>query len=104
MAMKTSIEIDAGARTFASGLLPELIAARRRCRRGGLVAVWGGAANIGPDLEPWCRFPRNTLIDTTPEGGRTRWVSRCGEAPAAGADRPVGSRLWLYTNFDCNLH
>ena len=30
---------------------------------------------------------------------------RCGEVPAnADADRPVGSRLWLYTNFDCNLH
>ncbi len=36
---------------------------------------------------------------------RTRWLIRCGEAPANGdADRPVGSRLWLYTNFDCNLH
>jgi uncharacterized radical SAM superfamily Fe-S cluster-containing enzyme len=36
---------------------------------------------------------------------RTRWVIRCGEAPAnADADRPVGSRLWLYTNFDCTLH
>jgi sulfatase maturation enzyme AslB (radical SAM superfamily) len=32
-------------------------------------------------------------------------VIRCGEAPAnADAARPVGSRLWLYTNFDCNLH
>jgi MoaA/NifB/PqqE/SkfB family radical SAM enzyme len=32
-------------------------------------------------------------------------VIRCGEAPAnPEADRPIGSRLWLYTNFDCNLH
>src|SRR6267142_6785998 len=33
-----------------------------------------------------------------------RWVFRCGavEVPAE-ANRPVGSRLWLYTNFDCNL-
>jgi sulfatase maturation enzyme AslB (radical SAM superfamily) len=44
------------------------------------------------------------LIDTTTEAGCTRWVIRCGEAPAGGAGRPVGSRLWLYTNFDCNLH
>jgi sulfatase maturation enzyme AslB (radical SAM superfamily) len=31
-------------------------------------------------------------------------VIRCGAvaAPAEG-NRPVGSRLWLYTNFDCNL-
>jgi len=25
-------------------------------------------------------------------------------AGVLGDDRPVGSRLWLYTNFDCNLH
>ncbi|HEX3442109.1 MAG TPA: radical SAM protein [Pseudolabrys sp.] len=102
--MKTSIEIDAGTRTFASGLLPELIAALRRCRPGDLLTVIGREANIGVDLEAWCRFTRNTLIDTTTQAGCTRWVIRCGEAPAAGADRPIGSRLWLYTNFDCNLH
>jgi pyruvate-formate lyase-activating enzyme len=101
--MKTSIEIDAGTRTFASGLLPDLITALRRCRPGDLLAVIGREANIGVDLEAWCRFTRNTLIDTTTQAGCTRWVIRCGEAPAAGADRPVGSRLWLYTNFDCNL-
>ena len=104
MAMKTSIEIDAGTRTLASGLLPELIAALRRCRPGDLLTVIGREANIGVELEAWCRFTRNTLIDTTTQAGCTRWVIRCGEAPAAGADRPIGSRLWLYTNFDCNLH
>jgi sulfatase maturation enzyme AslB (radical SAM superfamily) len=31
-------------------------------------------------------------------------VLRYGEAPEdVGEDRPIGSRLWLYTNFDCNL-
>jgi hypothetical protein len=31
-------------------------------------------------------------------------VLRYGEAPdEVGEDRLVGSRLWLYTNFDCNL-
>jgi organic radical activating enzyme/TusA-related sulfurtransferase len=104
MAMKPSIEIDAGTRTFASGLLPELIAALRRCRPGDLLTVIGHEMNIGVDFEAWCRFTRNTLIEATTEAGCTRWVIRCGEAPAAGADRPVGSRLWLYTNFDCNLH
>jgi sulfatase maturation enzyme AslB (radical SAM superfamily) len=34
-----------------------------------------------------------------------RWVLRCGsEAPLSEENRPIGSRLWLYTNFDCNLH
>jgi len=98
------IELEAGTKTFASGLLPELIAALRRCRPGDLLAVTSGDAGLGADLERWCRFTRNSLIDTTAEADRTRWVIRCGEAPAnADADRPVGSRLWLYTNFDCNL-
>jgi hypothetical protein len=48
MAMKTSIEIDAGTRTFASGLLPELIAALRRCRQGDLLAVIGGERTSAP--------------------------------------------------------
>jgi sulfatase maturation enzyme AslB (radical SAM superfamily) len=104
MTMKTRIEIDAGTMTFSSGLLPELIAALRRCGPGDLLAVTAREANISADLEAWCRFTRNTLINTTIEAGRTRWVIRCGEAPAAAAgDRPVGSRLWLYINFDCNL-
>ncbi|HET6852404.1 MAG TPA: radical SAM protein, partial [Pyrinomonadaceae bacterium] len=46
----------------------------------------------------------NTLVETTFEKGRMRWVFRCGTvAPEAEANRPIGSRLWLYTNFDCNL-
>ena len=104
MPTKASIELDGGAKTFASGLLPELIAALRRSRKGDLVAVISSEPNVGAELEAWCRFTRNTLVDTTAEGGRMRWVVRYGEAPAnADADRPVGSRLWLYTNFDCNL-
>src|SRR5215472_8677972 len=98
MATKTRIEIDAGSRTFSSGLLPELIAALRRCRTGD-------EADIGADLVAWCRLTRNALIDAMTAAGRTRWVIRCGEASASAVgNRPVGSRLWLYTNFDCNLH
>ncbi len=104
MRTKTSIELDAGTKTFASGLLPELIAALRRSRPGDLVAVISGEASVGAELEAWCRFTRNTLVDMTVEAGRTRWVVRYGEAPAnADVARPIGSRLWLYTNFDCNL-
>jgi len=103
MQMKAAFELDAGTKTFASGLLPELIDALRRSHPGDLVAI-RGEANMGADLEAWCRFTRNTLVDTTVESGRMRWVIRYGEAPAnADADRPIGSRLWLYTNFDCNL-
>ena len=104
MRTNVNIELDAGTKTFASGLLPDLIAALRRSRKGDLVAVISSDPNIGPELEAWCRFTRNSLIDIAVDEGRTRWVLRYGEAPEqVREDRPVGSRLWLYTNFDCNL-
>jgi hypothetical protein len=102
--MKANIELDIARKTFASSLLPELIAVLRRSRPGDLVAILGDEKSIGPELETWCRFTGNPLIEATVENGRARWVFRCGALAApAEDDRPVGSRLWLYTNFDCNL-
>ena len=103
--MNSDIDLDVGRKTFASGLLPELIAALGRSRPGDLVAVVGTDKSIGPELETWCRFTGNPLLETSVENGRTRWVFRCGAAPMpAESGRPVGTRLWLYANFDCNLH
>ena len=105
MTTHTRVELDAGSKNFASGLLSDLIAALRRCSKGDLLAVTSSDPALGPELEAWCRFTRNSLVDVAMEDGRTRWVLRHGEAPTnIGDDRPVGSRLWLYTNFDCNLH
>ena len=102
--MKANINLDVGRTTFASGLLPQLIAALRRSRPGDMVALVGGDESIGPELETWCRFTGNPLVETTVEKGRARWVFRCGAVPVPAEDhRPVGSRLWLYTNFNCNL-
>jgi pyruvate-formate lyase-activating enzyme len=104
MAMQATIELDTGAKTFASGLLPQLIDALRRSRPGDLVALTSAEPGIGDELQTWCRFTGNSLVETTVEAGHTRWVVRYGEAPADSTDdRPLGSRLWLYTNFDCNL-
>jgi len=103
--MRADFELDIGRKTFASGLLPELIAALRRCRPGDLIAAVGDEESVGRELETWCRFTGNPLLESTAEKGRLRWVFRFGAAHApAGDNRPVGSRLWLYTNFDCNLH
>jgi organic radical activating enzyme len=101
---EATIELDVRGRTFASGLLVDLIAALRRSRSGDLLALTGDGSVFGTDLEAWCRFTGNSLIGSTIEPNGTRWVIRCGEAPAdPGDSRPLGSRLWLYTNFDCNL-
>ena len=81
MRTNANVELDAGTKTFASGLLPDLIAALRRSRKGDLVAVISGDPSVGPELEAWCRFTRNSLVDIAVEEGRTRWVLRHGEAP-----------------------
>jgi uncharacterized Fe-S cluster-containing radical SAM superfamily protein len=107
--MRADFDLDIGRKTFGSGLLPELIAVLRRSQAGDLVAVVGDEQSVGPELETWCRFTGNPLLEAITDQGRPRWVFRCGAIAApAGApaedNRPVGSRLWLYTNFDCNLH
>jgi hypothetical protein len=107
--MRADVDLDIGQKTFSSGLLPELIVVLRRSRPGDIVAVIGDEPNIGPELETWCHFTGNALLDATVENGRKRWVFRYGAVAAstgvpAEENRPVGSRLWLYTNFDCNLH
>ena len=102
--MKADIDLDIRRKTFASGLLPELISVLRRSRPGDLVAVIGDEESVGPELQTWCRFTGNSLLEATLEKGRTRWVFRRGTvASTAEDDRPVRSRVWLYTNFDCNL-
>ena len=104
MRWEASVELDAGGRTFATGLLVELIAALRHSHHGDLLAITGDESAVGADLHAWCRFTGNSVIGSTIESGRTRWVIRCGVAPVdPEAERPLGSRLWLYTNFDCNL-
>jgi pyruvate-formate lyase-activating enzyme len=107
--MRADVDLDIGRKTFTSGLLPELISVLRRCRPGDLVALIGDDESVGPELETWCRFTGNAFLERTVVNGRTRWVFRYGAVPVPagvpGEDhRPVGSRLWLYTNFDCNLH
>ena len=102
--MKANIDLDAGSATFSSGLLPKLIAALRQVRPGELIAINGTQPNVGPELETWCRFTGNPLVESSFENGRSRWVIRYGSVPTPEEDdRPVGSRVWLYTNFDCNL-
>src|SRR5271166_769505 len=102
--MKVNLEINVGQKSFSNGLLPELIAALRRGRPGDLFAVVTSRSDMNADFEAWCRFTRNSLIESTIEGDRHRFVIRYGEAPPEPeAERAVGSRVWLYTNFDCNL-
>ena len=80
--MKADIDLDIGRKMFASGLLPEVIAALRRSRPGDLVTLAGEDESIGPELETWCRFTGNPLLEATVENGRARWVSFLKSRPS----------------------
>ena len=100
------IELDAGDRTFRSGLLLDLLSALERTTPGDLFALTGrNGAVVDSDLDAWSRLTGHTIVARTTSDDGTRWVIRNGAAPAANGDaRPLGERLWLYVNFHCNLH
>lgn len=109
--VKAKIEIAAREKSFASGLLLDLVAALRATADGELFAVTSALA-LGDDLDKWSRLTGNAIVSVSEDAGVTRWVLRHGSASAshsqregnaAEPERPIGSRLWLYTNFHCNL-
>jgi sulfatase maturation enzyme AslB (radical SAM superfamily) len=104
--LQTRIDLDAGTRTFQSGLLLDLLAALRRTTPGDLIGLRSSSpAAIEADLDAWSRLTGHTLVARTLEHGHARWVIRHGAVAAADPEpRPLGERLWLYVNFDCNLH
>jgi pyruvate-formate lyase-activating enzyme len=96
------VEVRAGAKDFSTGLLNDLLAALQGLADGDLLSLHG-PARLGPDLDRWARFTGNAIVEVTPGGETSRFLVRKG-APRSYDEAPVvGSRLWLYTNFDCNL-
>ena len=81
--MKANVELDIGRKTFTSGLLPELIAVLRRSQPGDLVAVVGDEERVGPELETWCRFTGNPLLEVIADRGAQ------GGSSVAGRLRPL---------------
>jgi pyruvate-formate lyase-activating enzyme/TusA-related sulfurtransferase len=104
-ALPIRIDIDAGTRTFAGGLLLELVSALRQTATGELVGLTSAEpAAVETDLEAWSRLTGHAIVARDAALGRVRWVIRHGAVEVSEADaRPVGERLWLYVNFDCNL-
>jgi organic radical activating enzyme len=102
--MNTPRTIDGGARPFAGGVLVELAAALRELSDGELVAITSPREDLHGDLEAWSRITGHAIVVSERKGGIARWVVRKGAAALGDEpERPIGSRLWLYTNFDCNL-
>ncbi len=97
-----AVEVRAGAKDFSTGLLNDLLAAFQGLADGDLLTLHG-PGRLGPDLDRWARFTGNAIVEVSAEGETSRFLLRKG-APRSYEEAPViGSRLWLYSNFDCNL-
>ena len=100
------VELDGGGRTFGSGLLLDLLSALRHTIAGDLIGLTSrDAAAIDPDLVAWSRLTGHAIVARTTGHDGTRSVIRHGaDAIDDGRAQSLGERLWLYVNFDCNLH
>ncbi len=101
---KLTAQLDLGIveRTFADGLLLTLQEALRSLGPGELFALVSRDLGVAEGLDQWARLTENSIVEASEEPAGTRYVLRKGPAPS---EEPValGERLWLYTNFDCNL-
>lgn len=99
--LSAHVELEPTDKDFARGLLVEIVAALRRARPGERIA-FTTREPVDAELDRWAQLTGNAVVGVTREPEGVRYVVRHG-APAAEDERPIGSRVWLYTNFDCNL-
>jgi len=107
--------LDGGDQDCGSGLLLSLTAAMRRLEPGQVLAVGTREKSVLVDLPAWAGLAGHDLLDVV-EGvaagdrAQPEWrlrIRRGGASPApqftTGNAVPLGERLWLQTNFHCNL-
>lgn len=103
--LTADLEIRTEDRDFASGALVELLAGLRRLPDGGVLAVVGRAPLLRRDLAMWSKLTGHGLVEVVETtDGNVRYAIRKGEVPPDPTDPAgPGERLWIYTNFHCNL-
>src|SRR5262249_2327781 len=87
--------VEAGGTGLGSGLLIKLHAAMEALATEAILEVRHAPASVAEDLAAWCVLTGNTLIGPL--------QVRKGTVELEPQPPPLGSRLWLYSNFDCNL-
>jgi organic radical activating enzyme len=97
-----NLDLGLTEKSFATGLLFDLHAALRATERGQLFALVSRDPSVREGLDRWSRLTENSIVEVSEEPEGTRYTLRNGPAPAEESV-PIGSRVWLYTNFDCNL-
>lgn len=112
---RPAAEVHGGQMDCGSGLLLLLTRHMRAIEVGEVLLVHTEEPSVPPDLKDWSRLAGHAVLATTQDDERGPWhvsVRRGGPRPAVpaaaqvfsdGAATPVGQRLWLYSNFHCNL-
>jgi TusA-related sulfurtransferase len=116
--MKPDAELDGGDMDCGSGLLLLLTRRMREIEPGQSLLVHTQERSVPPDLDDWGRLAGHLIVSSTAAGPDGPWevlVRRDGsKSPVSenldlrsvfseGTATPIGSRLWLYSNFHCNL-
>ena len=104
--------IDGGDMDCGSGLLLLITRAMRRLEPGDTLGIRSAEPSVEIDLPVWAELVGHQIAGRVAETDQGPWwfsVAKAG-VPAQdatvfslGGRTPVGSRLWAYTNFDCNL-
>ncbi|URM98202.1 radical SAM protein [Actinomadura madurae] len=110
--------IDGGDMDCGSGLLLLITRAMRRLGPGQVLGVRSAEASVVADLPAWADLAGHDVVAQVAESAEGPWwfaVRKAGRTAEAakitdagtvftrGERTPVGRRLWIYTNFDCNL-
>lgn len=81
----------------------DLVEAVATVAEGATVSVPLGAGDDAALVGAWCDITGNTLVSVSDGTVVVRRGRASDPVLALPSDRRPGARLWLYTNFDCNL-
>ena len=112
--------LDGGSMDCGSGLLLLITRRLRTVEPGQLMALRTEERSVLDDLPDWSRMSGHELQAVAAESDSGPWhvairrgLPRAepvrvpalapGNGYSSGQEVPLGSRLWIYTNFDCNL-
>ncbi|CAA9418554.1 MAG: Fe-S oxidoreductases of moaA/nifB/pqqE family [uncultured Propionibacteriaceae bacterium] len=103
--------VDGGEMDCGSGLLLLITRAMRRLGGGELLAIRSEEASVDTDLPVWAELVGHEVVDRLAESSSGPWwfaVRKVDQGLrdtvfSSGSRTPLGQRLWVYTNFDCNL-
>ncbi len=111
LAAQAAATLDGGDMDCGSGLLLLLTRHMRRIHTGDRLLVRTEEPSVPPDLVEWTRLAGHSIVGEVTDSPDGPWhvlVERDGARAAssvfsAGAATPLGERLWIYSNFQCNL-